>query len=228
MDKARHISALAVAAMLAACGGGGGGGGGSGGAMPLVGMPIAAPAAPQAPAPTGPECSVTLYGDSILFGYTSKGRLAESPAQAIQRLRPAYRVVDRTDPGDYVQRRLPTLLTDSIDTRVVVLEHGINDAGNGFDYAEPLRSMVKRVKSLERRAVITGLSNVVAGVANRAEYDDAARRIASEEGVTFADWGAVRFDAADMADDVHPGQLYSTRLVEQLVRALDTVAPECK
>lgn len=233
MRRAFNIAALASAAALAACSGGcggGGGGSGSGGAVPM--LPMAAPSAPAAPAapaaPTGPDCSVTLYGDSILYGYTSKGRIGEPPAVAIKRLRPAYRVVDRSDPGDYVLRRLPTFLSDTIDTRVVVIEHGMNDAGNGFDYAEPLRSMLQRVKALGRVAVVTGISQVVAGVPERATYDSTARRVAGEEGATFADWGAVRFDASDMADDIHPAQAYSARLVEQLVAALDKTAPECK
>lgn len=229
MSKALKISTLAIAALLAACGGGGGGGGSSGGGMPM--LPVAAPAKQptQEPAPApAADCSVTLYGDSILYGYTSKGRLSEPPAAAIKRLRPAYRVVDRSDTGDYVLRRLPTFLNDTIDTRLVVIEHGMNDAGNGFDYAEPLRSMVQRVKALNKTAVITGISHVVGGMAARDDYDLVARRVAKEEGVTFADWGAVRFDEADMADDVHPAQAYSTRLAEQLVRALDAAAPECK
>lgn len=225
MRKTLKISTLAAAALLAACGGG------SGGGMPMlpVALPAAAPAQPSAPAaPAGPDCSVTLYGDSILFGSTMQGRLAEPPAAAIKRLRPAYRVVDRSEPGDYVQRRLPTFLSDAIDTRIVVIEHGMNDAGNGFTYAEPLRSMLQRVKALNKTAIVTGLSRVAAGVPERAAYDDTARRVAGEENVTFADWSAVRYDAADMADDVHPAQAYSTRLTEQLVAALDKVAWECK
>jgi hypothetical protein len=45
--------------------------------------------------------------------------------------------------------------------------------------------------------------------------------------VPFADWGSVPVRPAEMADILHPDQAYSARLVEHLVRVLDTVAPEC-
>lgn len=218
-------TAAALVMVLSACGGGGGGGGGGVAAMPIA-LPVAQ--APAAPPPASVDCSVTLYGDSILYGYTNAGRLSEPPASGIKRLRPAYRVEDRTEPGDYVLRRLPTFLNQTIDTRFVVIEHGMNDAGNGFDYESPLRTMVQRVKALGAVPVITGLSNVRVPLEKREAYNAIARRIADEEGAVFADWNAVAYDSADMADDVHPAQPYSTRLTEKLVAALDTKAPECR
>jgi hypothetical protein len=171
---------------------------------------------------------VTLYGDSILNGSTfSAGRIAEPPAAAIQRLRSAYRVIDRSVAGDNAQQRMPAMLNDRIDTHIVVLEQGLNDAGNALPYEAPLRGMVQRAKSLGKVVVVTGISQAAVAVANRDAYDAIARRVASEEGATFADWGAVPMVAADMADDVHPAQAQSTRLVEQLVKAFDQVAPEC-
>lgn len=230
MNKTQKLGALAAALALTACGGGGGGGGGSGGGMPMLPLaPVAAPAPTPAPATPARDCSVTLYGDSILNGSTfSAGRIAEPPTAGIQRLRPAYRVVDRSQAGDNAQQRMPSMLNDAIDTRIVVIEQGLNDAGNSLPYEAPLRAMVQRVKALGKLPIVTGISQAKVAVANRDAYDAIALRVASEEGATFADWGAVSVVPTDMADDVHPAQAQSTRLVEQLVKALDVVAPECK
>ncbi|MET3390667.1 hypothetical protein ABIC33_001290 [Variovorax sp. 1140] len=142
-------------------------------------------------------------------------------------MRPAYRVVDRSVAGDNAQQRMPIMLNDSIDTRLVVFEQGLNDAGNALPYEAPLRGMVRRAKSLGKLVVVTGIPQTTVAVANRDAYDALARRVAADEGATFADWGAVSVVIADMADDVHPAQAQSTRLVEQLVKSLDLAAPEC-
>lgn len=196
---------------------------------PVVDVP--APVRAKSPQ-DGNKCSVTLYGDSILygtFGATPTNRLAEPPAIAIERMRPAYFVVDRTAPGDFLNFRLPKFMRDRIDTPVVVIEHGMNDAGNRFDYAEPLRSMIRRVQALGKTPIVTGLSRPRSGeIGTRDAYDAMARRVAAEEGAIFADWGAVTVVDADLADALHPGQAYSNRLTEQLVKALDRAAPECR
>ena len=136
-------------------------------------------------------------------------------------------MVDQTKSGDYATLRLAEFLNAPINARFVVLEDGMNDAGHDFDYEQPLRSMVQRVKSLGKTAIVTGLSRVAKGVPSRDAYDAIARRVAKEEGMPFADWGSVMYSADDMADDVHPGQAYSTRLTERLASTLDTLAPEC-
>ncbi|RUR71879.1 SGNH/GDSL hydrolase family protein [Variovorax guangxiensis] len=233
-----------VAAVNVGCGGGGGGGGG-GAAMGM--LPVAStsvPATAAAPAQDSGassstaspvDCSVTLYGDSILYGGTNitgagPGRLQEPPAVGLVRIRPLVTVSDRTEPGDYATRRLPFFMNDRITSRFVVIEHGLNDAGNGFDYETPLRTMVQRVKALQKTAIVTGLSHVREGVDQRDAYDAIASRVAKEEGVAFANWGSVPFtrDSTDFADDVHPAQPYSTRLTEQLARTIDGLAPECR
>lgn len=97
-----------------------------------------------------------------------------------------------------------------------------------YSYEPALRAMVDYVKAAGKTSIVTGLSQVKARrMPLRDEYDTTARRVANEEGAMFADWGAVRFDPAEMADDIHPLQPYSTRLVERLVLALDEAAPEC-
>lgn len=222
----RALSMIAIAA-LAACGGGGGD---SGGGMPIGAMlpPAAAPAPEPAPKPI--DCSVALFGDSILFGgFFPSGRIAEPPAAGLKRMRPALQITDRSEPGDSAKARMPSFINEPIKSRVVVLSLGLNDAGQGYDYEPPLRAMVERVKAIGATPVVTGISLVKPGeVPARDAYDAIARRVAAESGAVFADWGAVHFDVADMADAVHPAQAYSTRLTEQLALAVDRAAPECK
>jgi len=177
------------------------------------------------------NCTVALWGDSILyggFGASLANRIKEPPAAALKRIRPAWTIADYSVPGDSAHKRLPTFVMQPMPARVVVLQYGINDAGNGYPYEPALRGMVDYTQAAGRTAIVTGLSQVKGGNAPpRDNYNAIARRVASEESVMFADWGAVRFDPADMADDIHPLQPYSTRLVERLALALDAVAPEC-
>lgn len=223
--QAKTVIAAAALALLAACGGGGGGGGGG---FAVAGLPAKQDPQPEQPIKPPPICSVWLEGDSILNGsFFPASKLAEVPAAALTRMRPMYRVVDKTVPGNSVQMRMSGFLSEQFDTRFVVIQFGINDGGNGFDYREPLRTLVQRVKALGKTPIVTGLSHVRGAPAWRDSYDALARQVAEEEGAIFADWGAAAFDPADMADDVHPAQAYSLRLVEQLVRALDKAAPEC-
>lgn len=239
--KALAAAAITCAlATLSACGGGGGGGGASGGA---VGIPPTSNAS-MASAPSGQtkdtltaqeapvkECSVSLYGDSILRGsYLHHGisvTIPEPPAATLRRIRPAYNVIDNSRDGNSVLLDLHRFLNSSFDTRFVVIEYGINDAGHGFIYEEPLRSMVRRVKATGREPIVTGLSRTTDELSNRIEYNAAARRVAEQEGALFADWDSVRFDKSEMMDRVHPAQPYSTRLAERIVEVLDKAAPEC-
>jgi lysophospholipase L1-like esterase len=190
---------------------------------PVVDLPVQV----QKPRPRH-DCSVTLYGDSILYGVVGAtlDRLPETPAAVIERMRPSYFVVDKTVPGDFVLFRSDLFMRDRIQTRLVVFQHGMNDAGRRLDYAEPLRKMVRRAKAVGKTPIITGISR--APIGTRDAYDAMARRVAAEEGVLFADWGAVPYAEGDLADAVHPHQAYSTRLAEQLVKALDQAAPECR
>lgn len=181
-----------------------------------------------APAQTA-NCSVMLFGDSILYGaHNGVQRLADPPAAMLQRLRPRYAVMDHSHPGDSAHLHAPRFKRTPLRGRIVVLQFGINDAGQDYpDYERAMRAMVRRVRAQGLVPLITGLSHVSEGQAGRDAYDRSARRVAHSTGTAFADWGAVHFDTADMADAVHPGQPYAARLTQQLVRALDRVAPEC-
>lgn len=214
----RPLAAAAVVVMLAGC----------------------ATHAPQAPLPPTPidrlgstgkapiDCSVALFGDSILYGaHNGMQRLAEPPAAVLQKARPRYRIADRSVPGASAHVWRTRFLSRRPVSRIVVLQYGMNDAGHGYPYEPALRAMVSHVRAHGKTPVITGISQVVGGMPQRDEYDAVARRIAVDTGTLFADWGAVRFDPADMADGVHPGPAYSVRLVRQLVAALDRIAPEC-
>ncbi|SFQ43148.1 SGNH/GDSL hydrolase family protein [Variovorax sp. 770b2] len=176
-------------------------------------------------------CSVSMFGDSILRGgyplNNLPATLPETPAAGVHRMRPAYTVVDNAGDGDFALRKLQSFLNSSLDTRFVVIEYGMNDAGNGLAYEAPLRSMVRRVTAAGRKPIVTGLSHVVDEVPNRDAYDAVARRVAAEEGALFADWDSVPFDKSQMMDGVHPSQPYSTRLAERIVEVLDKAAPEC-
>lgn len=191
--------------------------------------PAAAPSteAPVAQAPKR-NCSVVIYGDSIGAGAQGlSARIPEPPAAAIERLRPAYVVTDRTQHGGSAHLQLEAFLNDTFDSHVVVIQFGINDAAHGYEYETPLRAMVRRVKATGRVPVVTGLSRIIGRTKSRDEYNEVARKVASEEGAVFADWGEAAFGEWDMQDVVHPAQAYSTRLVERLVQALDVAAPEC-
>ena len=113
-------------------------------------------------------------------------------------------------------------------THFVVLQHGINDAMSGQPYEPALRRMVAHVQAEGRTPVITGLSRQPLTATGRDEADAIARRVAGETGALFADWGAVTFKPAEMADVLHPAPAYSERLVGRIVLMLDKAAPECR
>ncbi|WGT64773.1 SGNH/GDSL hydrolase family protein [Variovorax paradoxus] len=220
---AATFSAVAVACLCAGCGGGGGGSSG-GVALPIVGIP-SAPAAPAAPTV---DCTLQLEGDSIASGGLSLfTTIAEVPAAGIKRMRPAYVVTDKSVIGNSAHARAPVFVNESIASRIVVIEFGVNDAGNSYPYEAAMRLLLDRTKALGKVVVITGLPPQRVPLVNADAYNAIAKALATEYGATFADWRSVVIDASDMSDDVHPLQKGSAQLVEQLVRALDQVAPEC-
>ena len=221
---------LAVILVLTACGGGGGG------SAPLgpVGFQTAAQPTP-APSPTqtvaepvkAPVCTVALYGDSILNGGVfPSGHLPETPAAYVRRLRPRYVVDDYSVTGDTAQAHLGPFLNDPHAQRFTVIEYGVNDAGAHYSYEVPLRTMIQRVKATGGAAIVTGLSEREGGAADRDAYDAIAKRVASEESATFANWGDVT--PVRTLDGLHPDSVFSAALSQRIVDVLDKLAPECK
>lgn len=231
------LAPLLIASCLAACGGGGGGSP----SMPL--LPFAAAPIEEAPAPTPakPDCSVALYGDSILHGAyndaVGEQRLAEPPAAALKRLRPAYAVFDYTLSGQSARALSATFNSLTRTAKVVVIESGVIDAWRNDPPIDTVKAMAEYARAEGRIVIITGFSHTLVstrmgitaeGIARRDETNRAMRAMASAAGFGFADFGAAAFDAGSVADLIHPGQAYSLRLVEQLIAALDKAAPECR
>jgi hypothetical protein len=169
-----------------------------------------------------------LYGDSILHGgYGGSQRLAEPPAQTLQRLRPRYRIDDLTVNGQTAAQRALSFGAEKRSAHFVVVEYGLNDAVLGLPLEPSLRTMVSTAQQEGRRVILTGLSRQPASVPGRVQADATVRRLASEMGTEFADWGSVPYAQDEMADMLHPGKPYSDRLVQRIADALDRLAPEC-
>lgn len=227
------LGMLALTATLAACGGGGDGGGGSAGFAPAATEPAQAAPATQtsveAPTRAG-DCSVSLYGDSIMVGV----------APAFAQARGKYRIEHKAVPGAQLMHLDRTFNNDSRTARFVVIENGSIDAWQGRPpvlLALTLGAMADYVRAEGRQPVLTGPSNVaqfpgsvlpVFGEAGRAQFEVELKKVVADQGIAFADWGSVHFEgAADVPDGIHPRQAYSERLALRLAETLDKLAPEC-
>lgn len=199
--------ALALAVLLTACGGGGG------------------DPEPQAiAAPAARNCSVTLYGDSVLWGAFNETR----PRDRIKALRPAYTVIDRTEGGELATGRAATFNNETRATRFVVFDHGVNDRGHGTlaSMVTALRSMVTYTQAERRTAILTGLPVLTgADVNNWAEFRDAVKAVAAETGAAYAGWDAI---TGETWDGTHPKQEMSDAQTNAIIATLDALAPECK
>jgi hypothetical protein len=218
------LAILAIGALVPACGGDRGSSNSHSSSAPT--RPAASAKAPD-DAPR--DCTVTLEGDSILYGaYNNNQRFDEPPAAMLKRMRPAYTVLDNSVAGSTAAQRAPGFSSTPLTTHFVVLQHGINDGQFGQPYEPALRRMVAHVQAQGRTPVITGLSRQTHPAPGRDAADNIARRVAGETGALFADWGAVSFKPAEMADVLHPAPAYSERLVGRIVALLDQAAPECR
>ena len=202
----------------------------------LVPVPTNTTLAPLAPlsalpdqAFTGARRGVIAYGDSIGAGNGT----AETPMMVLQRIRPAYRIVDRC----VASTRLDTLAAkfDSEDLTggdVVVIENGVIDAW--FEspigaFLSNIDAIVERIRIEGRIPVITGFSHQVVGnmltkdaIARRDFYNMALKLECANSHVIFADWGSAPFGGTEeLLDTVHPAKEYSNRLVERLASAID-------
>lgn len=199
---------------LTACGGGGGGSGGGGFAM--------APVAVQAPVKR--DCSVVLYGDSIMQGEdVARTRLSSPPAVTLKTIRPAYTVEDRSVGGETATARSATFNNEYRPQRFVVIEHGINDIFTEAPFEPSLKSMISYAKAEGKTVIVTGLSRME--YERFTEYAEWIRKVAVESGAVYADWPSVQVQTYDR---VHPDQASSIALVEKLASTLDQLAPECR
>lgn len=186
---ARILGLLALTT-LAACGGGGGGDGGRGGSAgfaPVATDPAPAEAEPvakervEAPTMAG-ECSVSLYGDSIMVGV----------APAFAQARGKYRIEHKAVPGTQLMS-LDRIFDNDIRTaRFVVIENGNIDAWQGIPPAllsSTLGAMVDHVRAEGRVAVLTGPSHVAQfpgsllttfGDAGRALFEAEVKKLAAD------------------------------------------------
>jgi hypothetical protein len=220
---------LTLCALLALTACGGGGEGTTSGGIPGYGITVAAE--PDSGIPAVSDCSIRFEGDSILYGADGMGkRSIDPPAAILARLRPKFTIDDQSTPGESAARRMPVLINMSISSRLVVVQFGMNDAGNATAYEPAMRAILERMKALGKQAIVTGISRTspdAAPLQHREAYDAIARKLAGEYGLPFADWGSVDLPAALMLDGVHPGIEGTQRLVVKLVGVLDAVAPEC-
>lgn len=177
-----------LALLLVACGGGGG--------------------ADDGP----PDCSATLWGDSIAV---------RIPPQIV-----GFDVVNKAIPGSGVHGRLAEFLADPVTTRFTVIQLGMNDlptTATPAEQAARMQSMVQHVEKHGGTAIITGISGTVGyHDAKHAEFDAAVRTLAP-----FVDWGAVPYLREELPDGVHPTPSYEARLAAALQRQLLALAPEC-
>lgn len=137
-------------------------------------------------------------------------------------------VTDRSVPATTASSRLAEFLDDRLDSRLVVIQFGINDANFGQLYEPAMRSMLDRLKTLGRIAVVTGISNGTYPMPQRPAYNAIAQRLAAEYGALFADWDGVPWSAEEVPDGIHPTPAYSKRLSDKLVATLHQAAPECQ
>lgn len=222
----KQVLAATALAALAACGGGGGGGGGF--------APVAETA--KTPEPIkAPErvCTVELRGDSILAGHPER-----RPAAEIKARRPAWTVIDKTQPGQSLAVMWSNFPNDTRTAKYIVVESGIIDSMALEAIGPNLRAVVDYIKAEGRTPILTGLSRIAVKpeigfvtekrIAQRDAADAQAREVAGQTGAGFADWASAEFGgAADLTDDIHPKLDYSMRLAAKLIEALDRAAPEC-
>ncbi|MDA7415332.1 SGNH/GDSL hydrolase family protein [Xenophilus arseniciresistens] len=174
------------------------------------------------------QCSVALWGDSVLYGGYDLGesRLDEPPADALRRLRPRWKVTDHSSNGASATYFSDDFLRSELPERVQLIQYGHNDQILELPYEERMREMIEHAQAKKRSLIITGLSNVER-TDKEIGYHAMARRLAQQHHVWFADFGNVEFHDGDTFDGRHPRPAYSLRLVQRIVQTLDQVAPEC-
>lgn len=209
----RRILSLLAIASLTACGGGGGS------VVPftvtVAGTMTVAPAL---------VCTVEINGDSIARFDTNEVRLVTLLKQA----RPKYTITDKAVSGQLATQRAAVFNNEQHASRIVVLEHGMNDmlVGTSASLATSMRSMANYAKSSGAKVIITGISKVdVAAYPKYPEFRDTVAFVSNEVGAVYADWPSV---VGTTNDGIHPGLTMTPALLTKLTDAMDSIAPECK
>lgn len=213
------LALLLLVFLLAGCGGGGGGGGSGGGVPASV---VAAPVPVAEPAASVPrDCTLDLWGDSILAGQNPRGALTTTPAQYIQAHRPAYTVADDSVSGSGANASEGRLRARPLTARFVVLEWGVNDPAQGYtDIAGVLTRDVALVRAAGHTPVLTGIDAAFNNPAIIAQ----PLAVAQATGAAYADWPSV---VGGTVDGLHPDQSTSDALAQKIIGVLDNLAPEC-
>jgi hypothetical protein len=210
---------LAMAVSLAACGGGGGAGSGEPASASLVATP---PPVATAGAPAPADCSIALWGDSLLAGQSTVGALAQSPAQFIRSARPRYTVDDFTISGSGGNEAEAGFRGYPLTDRFVVLEWGANDTTEGYtDITGVLTRDVQWVQSHGKTPILTGIDPAY----NNPLIIAQPIAVAKATGAAYAGWDTVQ---GGTVDGLHPDQATSNALAQKIIDVLDTLAPECK
>jgi hypothetical protein len=194
-------------------------------------------AASAQPAPKPIDCTVVLYGDSIMHGGyvdgTESKRYPRHLSAELKSQRPAWTVDDRTVSGQSLSKMAKIFNNETRASRFVVLGSGIAEAWSGEDVKRQLTQLVQAVRSEGRTPILTGYSRQVPNafmtpdrLAGRDHANADVKALATEMSVPFADFGAV--EPVEIIDLIHPTQAYSLGLTAQVIRVLDEVAPECK
>lgn len=200
--------------------------------------------------PKRASCTVELNGDSVLFGFqiSESWRLPVSPADRLRKY--GYTVTDKTA-GGLTTRDLVTGYTtpfegawteiypngpqhafkdESHDSRVVVIQTGINDARKADFRTEQIyhdyRELVQTIRAHGRTPVIAGVTQVDSSIVDKdtlwrlEQARKTVKRVAQEMQVHYAS-----FDAVPVAwtDGIHLDQDSSNGIAENLRVVLGVV-----
>jgi hypothetical protein len=210
---------LLAMALLGGCGGGGGGGGS--GVPPSVSLVSTTPppvASPVAPVAAG-DCSIGLYGDSILV---NSNALVPRPIPTLLAAdRNHWDVHDHAVAGSTATGNAGSF--PSPQERFVVIEWGLNDFLDGYpDVTAPYAQMVALTQGAGKTPVLTGIVNTQP---NDWPIAFEVSNFAATHKLAYADWPSV---SGQSVDGVHPDEAMSQALAAKLENVIDSLAPECK
>lgn len=193
----RMILAAVMAAFLCACGGG-----------------SSAPAV------------VAFYGDSITSGTHSADYNVWTPAvwsptpvEHIAQIA-GIRAVDYSYNG--ASAADAAIRADT--SRLVVIRFGVADTVHGLtpaQFAGHITRLVDGARSQGKAVILTGLPHAAA--VDTGPLDAVMRERAQALGVPFVDVRALAFGPGDLADALHPGEVYSRRIGQAVAEVIKAV-----